>query len=75
MDGILSLWCVSSTPQLGVISKLAEGALDPTVHVIDEDIKKDNLLGNLFHWNSFLLDTMDLLHFLFIVMTFGITLD
>jgi len=28
LDGILSFWCVSCTTQLGVICKLAEGALD-----------------------------------------------
>ena len=39
LDGIPSLWCVNCTPQLGVISKLTEGALDPTVSVTDEDIK------------------------------------
>ncbi|PKU47022.1 hypothetical protein llap_2675 [Limosa lapponica baueri] len=37
LAGILSLGCVSCTTQLGVICKLAEGALNPTVHVIDED--------------------------------------
>jgi len=31
LDGMLSLWCVSCTTQLGVISKLAEGALDLAV--------------------------------------------
>jgi len=30
LDGILSLWRVSCTPQLGVICKLAEGALNVT---------------------------------------------
>ena len=29
LDGTSSLWCVDCTPQLIVISKLAEGALDP----------------------------------------------
>ncbi|KAJ7404971.1 testosterone 17-beta-dehydrogenase 3-like [Willisornis vidua] len=32
--------CVSFTAQLHVICKLAEGALDPSVCAIDEDIKK-----------------------------------
>ena len=36
LDCILTLWCVDCTPQLGVISKLAEGALDVT----DEDINE-----------------------------------
>ena len=40
LDDILSLWCADLTPQLGVISKPDEGALDPTVNVIDEDIKE-----------------------------------
>jgi len=40
VDGILSIWCVDRIPQLGVISKLAEGALDPTVNVIGEDLKE-----------------------------------
>jgi len=31
LDGIPSLWCVNRTTQLGVICKLAEGALDPAV--------------------------------------------
>ncbi|KAK4831083.1 hypothetical protein QYF61_015281 [Mycteria americana] len=39
LDGILSLRCVNCTTQLGVICKLAEGALKPTVYVTDEDIK------------------------------------
>ncbi|KAK4820994.1 hypothetical protein QYF61_009460 [Mycteria americana] len=40
LDGILSLRCVNRTTQLDVICKLAEGALNPTVYVIDEDIKQ-----------------------------------
>ncbi|KAK4824277.1 hypothetical protein QYF61_012837 [Mycteria americana] len=40
LDGILSLRHVNRTTQLGVICKLAEGALNPTVCVIDEDIKQ-----------------------------------
>ena len=39
LNGIPSLWCVDCTTQLGVISKLAESALDATVNVTDEDIK------------------------------------
>ena len=35
-----SLWCVDRTPHLGVISSLAEGALNPTVSVTEEDIKE-----------------------------------
>ncbi|KAK4825071.1 hypothetical protein QYF61_023075, partial [Mycteria americana] len=46
-----SLWMafrpsgVNRTAQLGVICKLAEGALDPTVYVIDEDIEQ--------HWSQY----------------------
>ncbi|PKU41222.1 hypothetical protein llap_8474 [Limosa lapponica baueri] len=40
LDGILSLRCVNHTTQLGVVSKRAEGALDPTVYVIDEDTEQ-----------------------------------
>ncbi|KAK4816062.1 hypothetical protein QYF61_011070 [Mycteria americana] len=35
VDVIPALQCVSHTTQLGVVSKLAEGALSPTVHVAD----------------------------------------
>ena len=38
LDGILSLRHVNCTTQLGVVCSLAEGALNPTVYVIDEDI-------------------------------------
>ncbi|KAK4822002.1 hypothetical protein QYF61_006616 [Mycteria americana] len=40
LDGIPSLQCVNRTTQLGVISKLAEGALNPTVHVTDKCVKQ-----------------------------------
>ena len=40
LDGILSLKYIKCTTQLGVICKFAKGALDPTVHVTDEDIKQ-----------------------------------
>ncbi|KAK4830182.1 hypothetical protein QYF61_008973 [Mycteria americana] len=40
LDGIPSLRGVNHTTQLGVICKLAEGALNPTVHVIDEGVKQ-----------------------------------
>ncbi|KAK4818782.1 hypothetical protein QYF61_019128, partial [Mycteria americana] len=39
LDGIPSLQRVDHTTQLGVIGKLAEGALNPTVHVTDKDVK------------------------------------
>ena len=40
LDGILSLRHVDHTTLLGVICKLAEGALVLAVYVIDEDIKQ-----------------------------------
>ncbi|PKU33886.1 neuropilin and tolloid-like protein 1 [Limosa lapponica baueri] len=40
LSGILSLRFVNCTTQLGVTCKLAKGALDPTVYVIDEYIKQ-----------------------------------
>ncbi|KAK4811988.1 LOW QUALITY PROTEIN: hypothetical protein QYF61_022984 [Mycteria americana] len=40
LDGIPSLRYVNHTTQLGVVCKLAKGALDPTVYVIDEDTKQ-----------------------------------
>jgi len=39
LDGILSLQHVSRIPQLAVICKLTEGALNPTVHVANKDVK------------------------------------
>jgi len=40
LDGILSLWCVNCTTQLGFICTLAEGALDPVVCFTDEDTEQ-----------------------------------
>ena len=40
LDGIPSFWRVNCTIQLGVICKLADSAHDPTVCVINEDIKQ-----------------------------------
>jgi len=40
LDGILSLWHVDCTAQLGVTCKLAEGALDTAAYVTDEDMKQ-----------------------------------
>ncbi|KAK4816353.1 hypothetical protein QYF61_015667 [Mycteria americana] len=40
LDDIPSFWRVSCTTQLGVICKLAEGALDLAVNVIDENIEQ-----------------------------------
>ena len=43
LDGIPFFQCVNHTTQLGVIGKLAEGALDPTVHVTAKDVKQHRL--------------------------------
>jgi len=40
LDGIPSLQCVNCTTQLGGISKLAEGAPNPTIRVADKDVKQ-----------------------------------
>jgi len=40
LDGIPSSWCVNCTTQLGVICKLAEGALHLSDEVIGENIKQ-----------------------------------
>jgi len=40
LDGIPPLQRVECTKQLGVFSKLAEGALNATVHVTDKDVKQ-----------------------------------
>ncbi|PKU34140.1 hypothetical protein llap_15555 [Limosa lapponica baueri] len=40
LDAIRSLRCVNHSTQLGVICKLAEDVLDPTVYVIDEDTEQ-----------------------------------
>jgi len=56
LDGIPSFWCVSCTIQLGVICKLAEGALDLAVCVIDENVKEHRsqyrpLRDTTHHWH------------------------
>ncbi|GAB0192530.1 hypothetical protein GRJ2_001718300 [Grus japonensis] len=40
LDGIPSLQSIDHTTQLGVVSNLAEGALDPAVHIADKDVKQ-----------------------------------
>lgn len=40
LDGILSPRHVDHTMKLGVIHKLDEGALNPTINVTDEDVKQ-----------------------------------
>jgi len=40
LDGILYFCYLNRPNQLGVISKLAEGALNPIIYVIDQDVKE-----------------------------------
>jgi len=40
LGDIFFLQCVNCTTQLGVVGKLAEGALSPTVHVADKEVKQ-----------------------------------
>ena len=40
LDGIPSLQGGNRTTQLGVVGKLAKGALDPTAHVTDKDVQQ-----------------------------------
>ena len=44
LDGILSFCCINCTTQLGVVCKLAEGELNPTVYVTDKDVEE--------HWSQ-----------------------
>ena len=44
LDGLLSLQCIDCTSQLGVICKLAEGALNALICVIREDAEE--------HWSQ-----------------------
>ncbi|PKU40461.1 hypothetical protein llap_9237 [Limosa lapponica baueri] len=45
LDDIPSIQCVDRTTQLGVVSKLAEGVLNSTVHVSNKDVQQ--------HWSQF----------------------
>ncbi|KAK4822236.1 hypothetical protein QYF61_011877 [Mycteria americana] len=40
LDGIPSLQHINCTTQLDVVDKLAEGALNPTIHVANKDVKQ-----------------------------------
>ena len=40
LDGFSSLLCIKCTTHLGVLHKLAEGALDAIIYVIDEDVEE-----------------------------------
>ena len=44
LDGSLSFCCIRYTTQLGVISKICEGTLDPAIKVIRKDGKE--------HWSQ-----------------------
>ena len=37
LDVFPSFFCMNCTTQIGVISKLAEGAINPTVYITDKD--------------------------------------
>ena len=39
-DGLFSYQCIDCNAQLGVIHKLAEGALNATVYAVDEDVEE-----------------------------------
>jgi len=59
-----SLRCVDCTTQLGVTIKLAEGALNRTVHVIDKDVKQcqskyQPLRNATRHWSPLGHQTID----------------
>lgn len=59
LDGIPSLQSVSSTTQLGVCGKLAEGALGPPVLDTDKDVKQvpiptsEEVVTPLGHWTVY----------------------
>ena len=40
LDGIPSFYCVNCTTQLGIISRLAEGALNLIIYLIGQDVKE-----------------------------------
>ena len=42
LDGFPSFQCIDCTAQLGAFRKLAEGALDAIVYVIDKDIMESS---------------------------------
>ena len=59
LDGLPSFCSINCTTQLGVISKLADGALDPIIYVIGEDVSPSleafkarlgEYLGSLILW-------------------------
>jgi len=40
LDDIPSFHCINCNTQLGVISKLAKGVLNPIIYIIDKDVKE-----------------------------------
>ncbi|PKU46701.1 hypothetical protein llap_3018 [Limosa lapponica baueri] len=55
LDGISALQRMNSSTQLGVISKLAEGALNPTFHVVEKNVRQcqfqyNPLRNTTHHW-------------------------
>jgi len=58
LDGISSFWCDNCTTQLAVNCRVAEGALDLAVKVIDENVKQQRsqygpLRDTTSHWHPF----------------------
>ena len=45
MNDISSLRCISHTTQLDVIHRVAEGALEPGVDIICEDLKEHSIIA------------------------------
>ena len=52
LDGIPSFCSINHTTQLGVINKLAEGALNPIISVTDKDDDKDHQSQNGTLWDT-----------------------
>ena len=40
LDGFPSLQCIDCTAHVGVVCKLAEGALNAIIYVVDEDVEE-----------------------------------
>jgi len=49
LDGFLSSYCINCTAQLGVICKLAQGALDAIIYVTEEDFEMKGIFNDKFH--------------------------
>jgi len=55
---IPSFCCINCIAQLGVISKLAEGALNPIIYAIDEDV--ENIGPKIDPWGTLLVTGLQL---------------